>query len=150
MAKKDAKPLSDPTVGPNDEFPEPPELPPLPEPKVVQEREESTEQKRPKSTAKVNIPTPGRLIQYVTDERVVCPAIVTRVFKWKDSDREVITMHVNALDPIYGSRNYQIADAEAAHASALLSNELRTVEEIDKDSEVFLPGSWAWPPAYRE
>jgi len=101
----------------------------------------------------VQIPTPGRVVFYVTEDRDSVPAIVTKVFtedaegpdaEGKENPTEVVRMHVCALDPLMGPRNYFVEDVRRAarepHGVAL-----RPLRELAQEAEHLEPGTWSWP-----
>lgn len=87
------------------------------------------------------IPTRGRVVDFVTDEKVLVSAIVSSVYGAGDQ----IQMHLAALDPRFGNRNYHIADVHAAYRPTLGTLGLKTREELDQEAESLEPGTWSWP-----
>lgn len=88
------------------------------------------------------LPTRGRVLDFVTDEKVLVPAIVSRIFQ---GEGDAVQMHVAAIDPVFGNRNYHVADVYAAHRQTLGTTGLKTVQELDQEADSLEPGTWSWP-----
>jgi len=89
-----------------------------------------------------SLPTRGRVLDFVTEEKVLVPAIVSRIFQ---GEGDAVQMHVAALDPVFGNRNYHVADVYAAHRPTLGTTGLKTVQELDQEADSLEPGTWSWP-----